>query len=607
MEPANLYPAGTLTQLALYLPIEDLLIPPSAYLQDRKLAADIHSPYVTGKRAFSARNPLPINFEGKRRLPRVIRETTSFVLMEKVIVTEGIFRISAPAKLKEVLREAYDRGQKFIIWKDHESSLPLPKYPDAMESEDIVEEADPAETYGPHIAAGLIKFWYAELREPIVPQLAYKELTRLHGDAQIPSTIDQLVDLISPKSEWSPLPALSRELLVRHLLPVLFEVAAHQETNKMTPDNLAVCFAPTFVCGPDQMEDIKISGIIRRLLAELVTEWSQLRERCGIDPKAIWEDLKAPTSIDDYEDPLDASKTIPLPELVGPVDIETQQSGIIMQDNEAPSPVELDATSSNTRSPEPASVELDATPSSTKFQQQEPPQLPPRSAPRDLTLNTNTAPPLPPRLATNSLPQPQPRSGSDWSAAPAYDSDIKRKPTPTPTYGTPPQSYGMPPPIQGMPPRYSTVFGAADVTGSPSSYIGPVDGFGPPRRGDWSLHDSDAEGELMPHNGSTDSLFAGPSPLVLSSPVLNPLVTSASVTSAPVTSAPVTSAPVTSVLVTSVPVTSTPVTSALAPSTPMTSAPVTSLPMTSPVVKRKPVASAGYEKKNSGTETPKGE
>jgi Rho GTPase-activating protein 1 len=465
-----------LTQLALYLPIEDLLIPPSAYLQDRKLTADIHSPYVTGKRAFSARNSLPVNFEGKRRLPRVIRETTSFVLMEKVIDTEGIFRISAPAKLKEVLREAYDRGQKFIVWKDHESCLPLPKYTNAMESDAILEEIDSTETYGPHIAAGLIKLWYSELREPMVPQPAYKELVRLHGDAHITPSLDQLVDLISPQSEWSPLPAISRELLVRHLLPVLSAVASHEDNNKMTPDNLAVCFAPTFVCGPDQMEDVKISAIIRRLLAVLVTMWPQLLEKCDVDPKALWEDLRAPSNIDDYEDPLEENRITP--PAVGPVDIETQQSGIILNDNNIQEPVEVPS-------------------SDTKSQLPDPSQLPPRTAQMELTLNTNP-PPLPPR------------SGNEWPTAPGSDNDpgIRRKPTPT--QGMPPQGIA----IQGMPPRYSTVFGG-EASGSPSSYIGPVDGFGPPRRGDWSLHASDNElnAAKILNNDSTDSLFAKPSPL----------------------------------------------------------------------------------------------
>lgn len=489
----------------MHFPIEDLLIPQSAYLQDRKLASEIHAPHATGKRAFSARIPFPMGFDGKRRLPRVLRETTSFVLMEKVIQVEGIFRVSAHAKLKDVLKEAYDRGQKFIIWKDHLSCLSPPRYPNALKPREIVDEIDPAETYGPHMATGLIKLWYTELRDPIVPTSAYKEIMRLYGDPEMPSSLEQLVDLVSPRSEWSPLPAMSREILVRHLLPVLSEVSAKQEKNKMTSDNLAICFAPTFVCGPDQIEDIKMSAIMRRVLVELVDQWPQLCLKCGLDSKALWDDLKAPATIDEYEDPLDDTK-VPVT-AIGPVDIETQQNGIILQDNDIPTPEPIP----------PTIVPRDITtehsgPYSNVHAAPEAPQLPPRTLTRDLNPDTG-GPALPPRAAPSQTDSasdkscpPQPRIEISNDTSDISGASIRRKPTPT-----------------GLPPRYSTVFGPSETTESQISQTGPFDGFAPHRRGDWSQHDaSDAEHSPMlsslPNNESTDSLFPRPSPLPPSMP-----------------------------------------------------------------------------------------
>ena len=63
----------------------------------------------------------------------------------------------------------------------------------------------------------------------------------------------------------------------------------------MTPDNLAVCFAPTLCCGPDQLEDAKMSSTIRRVLTAAIEQWPQgLREACGTDEATFLKDLKPP-------------------------------------------------------------------------------------------------------------------------------------------------------------------------------------------------------------------------------------------------------------------------------------------------------------------------
>ena len=98
---------STLSSLALMTPIEDLLIPPSAYLTDRRLCSDIYAPYMSGKRAFAVGQALPVSSTGDVRLPRVLRESTSFVIIDPLIKTQGLFRINARAMEVEILKEAY--------------------------------------------------------------------------------------------------------------------------------------------------------------------------------------------------------------------------------------------------------------------------------------------------------------------------------------------------------------------------------------------------------------------------------------------------------------------------------------------------------------------
>ena len=149
---------STLSGLALQIPIEDLLIPPSAYLADRRKSAAIYAPYASGRRAFGVQNALPLSADGSVRLPRVLRETTSFIIMDDNIKAEGIFRVSARAQTVEILKEAYDRGQKFVVWKEINTVLASSYYREGI-GHVWVEELDQAEGYELHVAAVLIKLW----------------------------------------------------------------------------------------------------------------------------------------------------------------------------------------------------------------------------------------------------------------------------------------------------------------------------------------------------------------------------------------------------------------------------------------------------------------
>ncbi|KAF1960316.1 hypothetical protein CC80DRAFT_404915 [Byssothecium circinans] len=329
--------ASTLSNLALHIPIEDLLIPPSTYLYDRRVSEDIFAPYASGRRAFAARQPLPTNSKGQSRLPRVLRETTAFLLMENNVKSEGLFRVPPHARLRDVLKEAYDRGQKYVVWKDNGETLPLPPYPHAEHQNEIIAELDPKDAYSVYMAAALIKLWYASLRQAIFTPASYRDLKRLYGNPDDLPGLERLTELLSPTSEWSLLPPVSREILIKHMLPLMSVVAAHQEQNKMSPENLAVCIAPALLHGPDQLEDAKMSSIVRRIMTEAIDLWSQgLRESCGQTEAAFNEALELPQDEADWEDPLDIKRG----EEVRKSWDEYQSTGIIMQDNEEPASIQ---------------------------------------------------------------------------------------------------------------------------------------------------------------------------------------------------------------------------------------------------------------------------
>ena len=328
---------STLSGLALLIPIEDLLIPPSVYLTDRSLCSEIYSPYTSGKRAFTVRHPLPTSSMGVTRLPRVLRESTGFLLTDPLVKTEGIFRINARAVEVEVLKEAYDRAQKFVVWRE-KTTFQVSPYRRESLGDVWVDELEQTEGFGVYTAAGLIKQWYRDLRTPIFPQESYTAIEKLYGNNDGPLGVQQLLEMLSKEeAAWSIMPITSRQILVSHLLPMLSRVTEFQDWNQMTPYNLALCFAPIMLCGPDPIKDYKISTIIRSLLEAMITHWKKdLAPAFGMDNWTFEESLRLPESIEHREDPLEEPQQAQL-------SADIQSSGILLQENDIDSEGEIES------------------------------------------------------------------------------------------------------------------------------------------------------------------------------------------------------------------------------------------------------------------------
>ena len=294
---------STLSGLALHIPIEDLLIPPSAYYRDRKLTPHIFSPYASGRRAFGASNPLPTSANGEPRLPRILRETSTFLLALENVTTEGLFRVNARAITLEVLKEAYDRGQKFIVWREGRFVMTFKQWKEGLGNVDV-EEVDLNDGYPVLAAAGLIKLWYSELRTPVFPQSSYQLIERVYGDPTNIS-VDGIMNLIGEGSDWSQITKGNRLALRMHLLPMASAISKHPE-NKMTAKSLALCFAPSLVLGSDPIQDARICRFISQILEFAIEHWDQgLKERCDMSDEKFHALLSMPAAAEDREDLLD--------------------------------------------------------------------------------------------------------------------------------------------------------------------------------------------------------------------------------------------------------------------------------------------------------------
>ena len=231
----------------------------------------------------------------------------------------------------DILAESYDRGQKFIVWREGDSYLSH-SYSREGIGEVWVDEVDQTEGYDVHMAAGIIKQWYKELREPVFPKMCYRALERFYGTiqnkAEGPLTIQQLIDILSDNDNWSPISTTAKKILNMHLLPLLSRVLDFQDWNQMTAYNLAVCFSPCLLRGPDPLEDVKIANIIRRILTAMIQHWKDdLAPRFDMSLMKFEDSLRLPEAVEDREDPVQEIHE-------RRASVEDQTSGITLVDNE---------------------------------------------------------------------------------------------------------------------------------------------------------------------------------------------------------------------------------------------------------------------------------
>ena len=248
--------------------------------------------------------------------------------MDENIKQEGLFRVSARAQSVEILKESYDRGQKFIVWKEVNAVLASSAWKEGM-GDVWVEDIDQAEGYELHAAAALIKLWYKELNEPIFPPSCYQALEKFYGNSYTSLEVSHLLAMLSMDDEWTPIGnKTSRQILTMHLLPLLSRVAEFQDRNHMSTNNLAVCFAPSLLHGPDPLEDLKLSTIVRKILVAMINHWKYLEPLLHTSSEQFENALRIPEAIEDREDPLEEST------VENWSAIESQISGITLMDNE---------------------------------------------------------------------------------------------------------------------------------------------------------------------------------------------------------------------------------------------------------------------------------
>ncbi|KAL4232466.1 Rho GTPase-activating protein 1 [Mactra antiquata] len=144
-------------------------------------------------------------------IPPVVQQTVEFLRCH-ALDSEGIFRRTANAATLKQVQKRLNDGETINF----------------EEFNDVT------------IAAVALKTFLRELKEPILTFELYDPIIRLHGQDK-----DEQI-LQAKRMLYEELPDDNYQVL-KCILDLLSEVAAHSEKNKMTTQNLAICFGPNLI------------------------------------------------------------------------------------------------------------------------------------------------------------------------------------------------------------------------------------------------------------------------------------------------------------------------------------------------------------------------
>ncbi|KAJ3433363.1 rho/rac/cdc gtpase-activating protein [Anaeramoeba flamelloides] len=167
-------------------------------------------PNIEETRIFGVPLQVAIEREGRNESsPPSIVEKSIMYLEEHGLDQEGIYRLSGSMLQMGELKEKFNRGEKVNL--------------ETVRDENTV--------------GSLIKLYFRELPEPILTEKYTPRLPKL-------SKLDQETQKKRLIHVYNNIPEVNRAVL-RWLFPHLYRVSLQAETNKMTPQNLAIVFAPT--------------------------------------------------------------------------------------------------------------------------------------------------------------------------------------------------------------------------------------------------------------------------------------------------------------------------------------------------------------------------
>jgi len=166
----------------------------------------------------------------KDGVPRVVKDLISY--LDRFGLDDlGLFRI--PGTSTTVKRLRFEYNQSFITGN----------YPNLEEMEE----------FQPNDAAGLLKMFFHDLPEPLIPYHMFNDFLSSQVDYD---TTEERLQCLSKLID--SLPELNYRVL-KYLTQFMVRVVSNQEVNKMGAENLAMCFGPNILQPEEQTMESTLS------------------------------------------------------------------------------------------------------------------------------------------------------------------------------------------------------------------------------------------------------------------------------------------------------------------------------------------------------------
>ncbi|XP_004070741.2 SLIT-ROBO Rho GTPase-activating protein 3 isoform X2 [Oryzias latipes] len=172
----------------------------------------------------------------KQQIPLVVKSCIRFINLNG-LHHEGIFRVPGSQMEVNNLKEAFERG------------------------EDPLAEG----RYNMDTVAGVLKLYFRGMENPLFPtETTYKllELAEIQNDAERAAQLKMVISSY-------PEPII---IVMRYLFAFLHHVSQYSDENMMQPYNLAVCFGPNLVRGPNVDDFVTLQPKINFLVKNLIIQ-----------------------------------------------------------------------------------------------------------------------------------------------------------------------------------------------------------------------------------------------------------------------------------------------------------------------------------------------
>eukprot|EP01117_Protostelium_nocturnum_P003776 TRINITY_DN15038_c0_g1_i1.p1 TRINITY_DN15038_c0_g1~~TRINITY_DN15038_c0_g1_i1.p1 ORF type:complete len:576 (+),score=218.04 TRINITY_DN15038_c0_g1_i1:219-1946(+) len=185
----------------------------------------------------------PISDTIKPGIPFVVQETISW-LEKKALGEEGLFRIPGETPQVERLKSIYNQDCRAYGIVDFDK-----------------------EGVAPNSVAGLLKQYIRDLPEPLLTFRLYSTFIKVQRNANDQTRKGNLRVLIQK------LPKDNQRVFL-YLLRHLNNVSKHSEKNKMTPTNLATCWAPNLLRPEKETQETMMSdaNVVNFIIETAITE-----------------------------------------------------------------------------------------------------------------------------------------------------------------------------------------------------------------------------------------------------------------------------------------------------------------------------------------------